>query len=78
MGRPGPAVLVLDLDRAVGLGRAGRHAAGPGLERGQLVEAEHHLVRGQGTGQQVGDGPDLLRERRVTGGAGIWSRPPAR
>ena len=87
VGGAGPAVLVLDLDRSPRLGGPGRHAAWAGLERGHLVEAEHHLVLGQEAGQQVGDGPDLRGERRVTGGAGVQpdvriarassDRPPA-
>ena len=65
VGGAGPPVLVLDLDRATGLGRAGGDAARSRLERGHLVEAEHDLVRGQGAGQQIGDRPDVRGERRV-------------
>ena len=48
VGRAGPPVLVLDLDGAAGLGRAGGDAAGSRLERGHLVEAEHHFVAARG------------------------------
>ena len=52
------------------------HAAWSGLERGHLVEAEHHLVIGQEAGQQVSDGPHLRGERGVTGPA--WVEPDVR
>ena len=78
VGGAGAPVLVLDLHRSVGLGRSGRHTAWSRLERGHLIQAEDDLVRAQEAGQQVGDGPDLRGERRVTGLARVEPdvRPP--
>src|SRR6188474_236091 len=71
MSGPGPTILVLDLEWSPRLGRTGGDAAWSWLERGHLIKAEHHLVLGQEAGQQVGDGPDLRRERRVARAARV-------
>ena len=62
-------LLMLDLDQSPRQRWTGRDETRSWLERGHLVEAEHHLARVQEAGQQVGHGADLRRERRVTGRA---------
>ncbi len=76
VGGASSLVLVLDLPGSTGLRRAGGDAAWSGLERGHLVETEHHLVIGEQAGQQVSDGPNLGGKGRVTGPA--WMEPDVR